>query len=118
MSGSEQHWIQREIERLTTQHGDIPPPWVFSQDSHPYSIEWRMGSGEAYVMVFHNWWEACRFDEGQRIAFFRKYPPPPCWLEWMIEAIWDVRGWEQDTSPVASVAARRVSDKIIVRCDT
>ncbi|MBC7804758.1 MAG: hypothetical protein H7145_01280, partial [Akkermansiaceae bacterium] len=28
--------------------------------------------------------------------FFRKYPPPPRWLEWMIEAIWDVHGWEQE----------------------
>ncbi|MBC8139399.1 MAG: hypothetical protein H8F28_26275 [Fibrella sp.] len=96
MSDSEQDWMQREIERLTHQIGDVPPPWTFSPNSHPYSIEWRMGAGEGYLMVLARWWESANLDEAERIAYFRKYPPPPRWLQWMIDTLWDIRSWEQE----------------------
>lgn len=34
--------------------------------------------------------EGTSLDESQRIEYFRKWPPPPRWLTWMIEVIWDL----------------------------
>lgn len=96
MNNSEHNWIEDEIERLTRATGDVPPPWVFVPDGHPYSIEWRMGSGEGYLMAFSRWWDSLDWDEAGRVAYFRKYPPPPRWLQWMIDAVWDIRSWEQE----------------------
>ena len=25
---------------------------------------------------------------------FRRWPPPACWLEWMLCQVWDIRPWE------------------------
>ncbi|HEX9796551.1 MAG TPA: hypothetical protein VGA52_06125 [Anaerolineales bacterium] len=36
-----------------------------------------------------------------RIAYFRRWPPPPRWLVWMIEALWDIRPWETMADPEA-----------------
>lgn len=92
MSGEE--WVQSEIVRLTAAHGAVPPPWVAFPDTHPYDICWRMGNGEAYLDVVHTWLDqqraTQRFDEAARIAYFRRWPPPPRWLCWMIDVIWDV----------------------------
>lgn len=96
MNNSELDYTQSEIERLTQATGDVPPPWIYSPNSHPYSIEWRMGGGESYLMVFGKWWESATLEEAERIAYFRKYPPPPRWLQWMINTLWDIRSWEQE----------------------
>ncbi len=55
-----------------------------------------MGGGESYMMAFAHWREGKQFDEATRIAYFRKYPPPARWLEWVIESIWGVQNLEQD----------------------
>lgn len=96
MNNSERDYIQSEVERLTEATGDVPPPWIYSPNSHPYSIEWRMGSGESYLMVFGKWWESVNLAESERIAYFRKYPPPPRWLQWMICTLWNIHSWEQE----------------------
>ena len=49
-----------------------------------------MGTGEAHVKVFSAWWDDANFSEAHRIDYFRKWSPPPRWLEWTIEAIWDL----------------------------
>lgn len=87
-------WQQSEISKFLAEYGAVPPPWVISPDEHPYSICWRMGAGESHVIVWSAWWNGQNYDEAQRIAYFQKWPPPPCWLEWMIDAIWDLRPWE------------------------
>ncbi|HNH83467.1 MAG TPA: hypothetical protein PL157_13940 [Acidobacteriota bacterium] len=58
-------------------------------DTHPYDICWRMGDGEFHTEVFDFWWKNLNFDESQRIEYFCNWPPPPCWLAWMIDVIWD-----------------------------
>lgn len=82
--------ILKEIERLVGQYGQVPPPWVVLHDTHPYDIGWRMGSGEFHTQVFDFWWKNLNFDESQRIEYFRNWPPPPRWLAWMIDVIWDL----------------------------
>jgi hypothetical protein len=84
-----EQWMRQEIDALTTQHGAVPPPW-FMYHTHPHSICWRMGGGETHMMVWSTWWPQQQFTEPQKIDYFRKWPPPHCWLAFMIEAIWDV----------------------------
>ena len=95
---SESEWIENRIAELLAEHGAIPPPWFIFPDTHPYSIFWRMGAGESHVMVFGVWWNQQKhnLDESQRVDYFRKWPPPPRWLTWMMDVIWDLEPWESD----------------------
>jgi len=88
--------MEPEIARLTAEYGAVPPPWVAFPDTHPYSIHWRMGAGEYHVMLWAKWWDDQRFDEASRIEYFRRWPPPPRWLGWMIDAVWDVDPSDDD----------------------
>jgi hypothetical protein len=89
---SESEWIEKRIAELVAEHGAVPPPWFVFPDTHPYSICWRMGAGESHVMVFGAWWDRQKLllDEAGRIRYFRRWPPPPRWLIWMIDVVWEV----------------------------
>src|SRR5262245_44600201 len=93
---SEPAWIENRIAELVAEHGAVPPPWFIFPDTHPYSICWRMGAGESHVMVFNAWWNRQKdgLCEMQRIDYFRRWPPPPRWLPWMIDVLWDVNPGE------------------------
>lgn len=93
----ETHWLENRIAELVAEHGAVPPPWFMFPDTHPYSICWRMGAGESHVMVFSAWWDRQKryYDESRRIEYFRKWPPPPRWLTWMIDVIWDLEPWKR-----------------------
>ena len=82
-----QEWIQKETDRLISKYGTVPPPWTIF-DEHPYSICWRMGYGESHLEVWWKWWSEQNLPEDEKIAYFRKYSPPYCWLKFLIEAIW------------------------------
>lgn len=90
MSDCTEH--QDEITSLIQQYGAVPPPWFMFPGVHTYDICWRMGAGESYILVFFSWWDQQKdkLEESQRIDYFRKWPPPPAWLIWMIEIIWDL----------------------------
>ncbi|GAP98078.1 hypothetical protein [Leptolyngbya sp. NIES-2104] len=81
-------WIQEGIEKLIAEYSDVPPPWVIF-DEHPYSLCWRMGGGEAHIEIWSAWWEEKNYSEAERIEYFRRWMPPPRWLEWTIDAIWE-----------------------------
>lgn len=81
-------WVQEGIEKLKAEYGDVPPPWVV-YDEHPYSLCWRMGGGEGHIMIWSDWWEQQNYEEAERIEYFRRWMPPPRWLEWVIDAIWE-----------------------------
>lgn len=91
--------LQRDIDELVSQHGAVPPPWFYVENSHPGDIMWRMGGGEWHIMVFWQWWEQSGMDEAARIAYFKKWPPPPRWMKWMSNAIWDLEPFRQDYAP-------------------
>ncbi|EZH75237.1 hypothetical protein ATO12_00230 [Aquimarina atlantica] len=86
---SDDEWYLKEKEKYISEYGEIPPHWIVFPDSHPYSIMWRMGAGETFVMVFSNWFEDNYKEEKNRIDFFLKYPPPPRWMETMASYIWE-----------------------------
>lgn len=93
--------IEAKITELVAQHGTVPPPYFTFPDKHPFDIFWRMGAGEDHIMVFGAWWERQKdgMDEAQRIEYFRKFPPPPVWLTWMIELIWVPEDEEFELDP-------------------
>lgn len=95
-SSSSTEWIEARIRELVAQYGSVPPPWYMFPGTHPYDLVWRMGDGEFHGMVFTQWWEQekSHWDEGQRIEYFRKWPPPPRWLPWMMDVIWDLNPLE------------------------
>lgn len=39
-------------------------------------------------MLWGQWWDSQHWDEAQRLAYFRTFPPPPRWLPWMGDAVW------------------------------
>lgn len=98
LSNSESEWIETQIAQLVESYSSVPPPWFMFSDMHPYDIGWRMGAGESHLMVFHVWWEQekKKLDEAQRIEYFRLWPPPPRWLTWMIDVIWDLDPFEME----------------------
>ena len=92
---SELAWYKESLSRFVKEYGDVPPPWIYAPNSHPYSLRWRMGEGETLLMVFNEWWT--QFEtESVRIAYFKKWPPPPRWIIWMTNAIWNLSPWDQD----------------------
>lgn len=91
---ADKQWYHDRVAETIETYGDFPPPWIYVGDSHPYSISWRMGSGETYVMAFGEWWEQQRKSVDERIEYFRKWPAPPRWCAWMADAIWDLEPWE------------------------
>ena len=82
-------WMKQRIDTQAAVHGTMPPPWVV-HDEHPCSICWRMGSGESHLMAWWPWWRQQAFTEAQMVAYFRRWPPPYCWLEFLIEAVWGI----------------------------
>jgi hypothetical protein len=92
--------VQEKMDSLVAEHGAVPPPWVI-HDEHPYSICWRMGGGEDHLDVWREWWPRQRFTEDQKIAYFRRWPPPHCWLPFLIGAVWDVNyTLDEETDPI------------------
>ncbi len=91
-SSSKDKWIEEQIAALLAKYGSVPPPWFMFPDTHPYDVGWRMGAGESHLIVFGAWWQEAKqkFDETQRIDYFRRWPPPPRWLTWMMDVIWDL----------------------------
>ncbi|WP_373544126.1 hypothetical protein [Chamaesiphon sp.] len=89
-------WIEAEITKVVNEYGEVPPLWIIFPDEHPYSMCWRMGYGESYVDIWGKWWREQHFDEAQRINYFHRWTPPDVWLKWTIEAIWELRAWEDD----------------------
>jgi hypothetical protein len=87
-------WMQEKIDCLLAEHAAVPPPWVVYNE-HPYSICWRMGGGESHLIVWWEWWPRQGFSEVQKITYFHKWPPPYCWLAFLIEAIWGVDTFEE-----------------------
>lgn len=94
--GAQDIFYQKELSKYLNDQGEIAPPWVFSAMSHPYSIQWRMGAGESYLMIYTTWFEKQFETEAARVGFFKRYPPPPRWLGWVADSIWDLEPMEED----------------------
>ncbi|KXX66906.1 hypothetical protein [Flammeovirga sp. SJP92] len=83
-------WYLESSKALIDQYGDVPPPWVYGPNYHPYSIGWRMGGGESHLMILWEWLSQQNFSFDDRLKYLQKYPNPPRWLQWIVEFLWDI----------------------------
>ncbi len=69
-----------------------------------YSIGWRMGYGESYVMVWWAWWDTAFSTATEKYNYFRRHNLPVEWLDWISLQMWS----EQDDIAVgvAELCAR------------
>jgi hypothetical protein len=83
-------WAKKEIDRYLKEYGEVPPWWVNAPTSHPYSIHWRMGGGEGYRDVLYYWSRDHLTSQKDIIAYFLRYSPPPRYLGWVADWIFDL----------------------------
>lgn len=77
-----EQWISELVAKELTPHGDLLPPWQRHPEIPRYSIGWRMGYGEAYMIAWDKWMEGMSLE--QLSEYFRKYSPIPVeWLDWV-----------------------------------
>jgi hypothetical protein len=73
--------LRKSIAAELSQHGTLLPPWLKYPDVHRYSIFWRMGVGESYIIMFRAWAKG-RSREAW-IAYLQPYVPLPLpWVDW------------------------------------
>lgn len=89
-------FYKTELSKYLIKYNDVPPPWIYVVNSHPYSIQWRMGGGEMHLMMFGAWCDENLLSEADKIIYFKKYPPPPRWLGWMADVIWDLEPMDDE----------------------
>lgn len=86
---ADETWYLETKAKLVERYGEIPPPWIYMPGGHPYSIRWRQGSGETFIMVFFEWFNSTFATEEERVQYFLQNPPPPRWLSWLVDVLWD-----------------------------
>lgn len=89
-------FYKAELRKYLDKYNDVPPPWIYAPNSHPYSIQWRMGAGETHIMMLGAWYDKNLLSEVDKIKYFKKYPAPPRWLGWMADVIWDLEPMDED----------------------
>ncbi|MDI1481591.1 hypothetical protein [Polyangium sp. y55x31] len=58
------------------------PPWLRYPEIPRYSIHWRMGAGESYLMAWWQWAEGRGAEE--KTAYFREFAPIQIeWVDWV-----------------------------------
>ncbi|MBE1554001.1 NADAR family protein [Sporosarcina limicola] len=90
-------------------HKRIAPPWLMYPNIGRYSIGWRMGYGESYIIEFGNWFSELNI--GEQNNFRQMFPPPKGWLGWyeedhLDEDIYDNEGgllWNVEGKPAYSI---------------
>lgn len=55
----------------------MPPPWIAYPYIERYSIGWRWGSGESYIIKWGEWFEA--LDENETAEYKELFPEPVTW---------------------------------------
>jgi hypothetical protein len=75
--------LERLEKELLEQGRTSPlPPWLKYPSIPRYSIGWRMGGGESYLMVWWRWGE--NRSQEEKIAYFREFAPIQLdWVDWV-----------------------------------
>lgn len=76
------------IDELVAAHGEVPPLWAMFPRVHPLDIGWRMGAGEDYKYLLHAWTQTLDWGPDGRLAYARRWDPPPSWLQWVASFVW------------------------------
>ncbi len=66
------NWKKKFIEETLDKFGEMPAPWIYQPGCHPYSIGWRMGAGESYMMYIWDWIEEQNWTLSEKAEFFQE----------------------------------------------
>ncbi|MDI3288910.1 hypothetical protein [Polyangium sp. 15x6] len=80
----EEAFLEELLQRELREQGRTSPrpPWLRYPEVPRYSIHWRMGSGESYLMAWWQWAEGRSAEE--KTAYFREFAPIPVeWVDWV-----------------------------------
>lgn len=88
MGDQSSQWLDVAVREQLDAHGCVLPPWQAHPEIERYSIGWRMGYGESYMMTWWHWWETAGMDEAAKVAYFRADEPPHAWLDWVAWVMW------------------------------
>jgi len=83
-----QQWYLEGIQQYLKNYGEVPPPWIYAPEFHPYSIGWRMGDGESHLMFLSEWLSQNKMTFDEKIAYLHRYPAPARWYQWMVDFLW------------------------------
>lgn len=84
-----QPWYIEGIKKYIEKYGEVPPPWIFAPEFHPYSMGWRMGDGESHIMFLSEWMSQQKMNFDEKVAYLHRYPAPPRWYQWMVSFLWE-----------------------------
>lgn len=87
-------WYIKDSKEFIQKYGDVPPPWIYAPNTHPYSIGWRMGGGETHIMILDEWLDQQDLSFDERVTYLKKYPAPARWYQWIIHFLWEVDSYE------------------------
>ena len=74
------------IESELTSQGDLLPVWMRYPQIPRYSIGWRMGEGEYYMLAWNCW--ADGMEREQLVRYFKRYLPiPQEWIDWVADRL-------------------------------
>lgn len=79
-------WADERIARELRERGTLLPPWSRFPELPRYSVGWRMGSGEDYL-ILHGRWTA-NWTSDAWVAYLRRHAPIP--VEWYDWACWQL----------------------------
>ncbi len=92
MKNFKNEFIKETIDKF----GFMPAPWVYLPNCHPYSIGWRMGGGESYMMYFFDWVDEQNWSNEEKADYFKKQDVPPAWLMWVYEVLFSIEDSDFD----------------------
>ena len=70
-------------------HGDLPPPWVKYPEYDRYTIGWRMGAGEGYLMAWDTFLETLDHSFDTRLSYLRRHAPAPyIFADWVYDVLY------------------------------
>ena len=71
-----------EMEAQRDEVGDLAPPWAAYPEIERFSMGWRMGHGESWIVLWHLFLEDLATDRETRLAYLQRHTPIPySWAE-------------------------------------
>ena len=102
---------ERRAARLAAavaeQGGELEPPWSRFPWISRYSIGWRMGSGESYMMLWSDFVDE-RFETAEEaLEYLRRHPPAPrTWADWIAHWLGQLERDRSEADELDEVAAQ------------
>lgn len=107
--GAFMDWKERCRSRLggyLDARGDLAPPWERFPVYERYTIGWRMGSGEDWLLLWSVFLEQLGPDSETRMAYLRRHPPAPInWADTVHHVLHPMDSGDDEPDP--DVAAGR-----------